>query len=53
MNRNKLSLVLLGLFLIPMSLTACETMRGAGRDVENAGDGIEDFTDDVADEIED
>lgn len=26
-------------------LTGCETMEGAGRDVENAGDAIEDAAD--------
>lgn len=41
------ALMLLALF--SMSLTACNTMAGAGKDIEKAGDKIEDKAEDCKD----
>jgi predicted small secreted protein len=38
---NKLLLVILGLVAV-VSLSACNTMRGIGQDVQKAGSAIED-----------
>ena len=37
--------ILVGIALI--SLAACETAKGAGRDVQKAGDAIEDVAEDI------
>lgn len=34
-------LTIISLFVIGISLTACETMGGAGRDIQSAGESIE------------
>lgn len=34
-------LTLISLAVIGLSLTACETMEGAGRDIQNAGESVE------------
>jgi predicted small secreted protein len=34
-------LMLLSLAVVGLGLTACETMEGAGRDIENAGQSVE------------
>lgn len=34
-------LTLISLSVIGLSLTACETMEGAGRDIQNAGESVE------------
>lgn len=43
MLKRILSLLMLGAFLV--TIPACETMEGAGRDIEKAGDKIEDAAD--------
>lgn len=42
--KRLLALVFAGIFGLTM-LTGCETMEGMGRDVENAGEEIEDASD--------
>lgn len=42
------ALLLLALFSVG-SLTACNTMKGAGQDIEKAGDKIEDKAEDCKD----
>lgn len=37
---------LMGLFFVGATLAACNTVEGIGRDVEDAGDAIEDAADD-------
>lgn len=39
-----LAALLLGMFL-STALTGCNTLRGAGEDVENAGDAVKDAVD--------
>jgi predicted small secreted protein len=34
-------LMLLSLAVVGLGLTACETMEGAGRDIQNAGQSVE------------
>lgn len=40
--------LLLTLVLSSFFMTACNTVKGAGQDVENAGDAVEDAADDAA-----
>ena len=35
-------LMLISLAIIGLGLSACETMEGAGRDIENAGESVQD-----------
>lgn len=37
-----LPLMFLGIAVITFSLTGCETLDGAGRDIENAGEAVQD-----------
>ncbi|MEL6111964.1 MAG: entericidin A/B family lipoprotein [Pseudomonadota bacterium] len=37
--------ILMPLFSLLLLLSACETIEGAGRDIENTGDAIEDAAD--------
>lgn len=37
--------MLLALAFIGMGLSACETLGGAGRDIENAGESVQDAAD--------
>ena len=46
-------LVLLGWLLTTLALTACNTTRGVGQDVEATGDAIEDTAEDAMDEDDD
>ena len=45
------SVLLAGLIFLGTPLAACNTVEGAGRDVESAGDAIEDTADEVGDEM--
>jgi predicted small secreted protein len=45
------SLLLAGLIFLGAPLAACNTIEGAGQDVESAGDAIEDTADEAGDEI--
>lgn len=45
------SLLLAGLVAIGVPLAACNTVEGAGEDIESAGDAIGDTADEVGDEI--
>ena len=45
------SLLLAGLIYLGAPLAACNTLEGAGQDVERAGDAIEDTADEAGDEI--
>ncbi len=40
------SLCVIGLAVFGLSLTACNTVEGAGEDIQDAGDAIEDAADD-------
>lgn len=46
-------LLLLPLFFVVLGLTACNTTRGFGKDVEATGDAIEDTAEDTMDEDSD
>lgn len=37
--------VVAALAVLSISLTACETMEGAGRDIEHAGESVQDAAD--------
>jgi predicted small secreted protein len=39
---NTRFLTLLSLTILSLGLCACETMGGAGRDIENAGESVQD-----------
>ena len=41
MNKQKLLLSLSAIILMSLSVTACETMEGAGRDIEDGGEAIQ------------
>lgn len=41
MLTNKRFLTLISLAVIGLGLSACETMEGAGRDIQNAGESVE------------
>lgn len=41
MLKNLNTNTLLCLFIAGLSLSACETMDGAGRDIENAGEAVQ------------
>lgn len=42
MQHRKRLFLLLPLALMCLGLTACETMEGAGRDIEGAGESVQD-----------
>ncbi len=42
MTLNIKTITLLSLALAFLALPACETMSGAGRDIENAGESVQD-----------
>ena len=46
---KSLTKLLAALSALTMLLTACETMEGFGRDVEKAGDEIEESADELSD----
>jgi predicted small secreted protein len=41
MNKQKILLSLSAIILMSLSVTACETMEGAGRDIEDGGEAIQ------------
>lgn len=43
MTKQKLTSLLLSLFLV--TLTSCATMEGVGKDVESAGEAVQDAAD--------
>lgn len=45
------SLLLAGLILLGTPMAACNTIEGAGEDVESVGDAVEDTADEAGDEI--
>jgi predicted small secreted protein len=45
------SLLLAGLIVLGAPLAACNTVEGAGEDVESAGDAIEDTADEAGEEM--
>jgi predicted small secreted protein len=45
------SLLLAGLIVLGVPLAACNTIEGAGEDVESVGDAVEDTADEAGDEI--
>jgi len=47
---NKIALVLM--LILAGALSACNTTRGLGEDVEAAGEGIQDVADDAKDELD-
>ncbi len=44
---------LFALLLAPIGRSACNTVKGVGKDVENTGDAIEDTADDAQEELND
>jgi predicted small secreted protein len=44
------SLLLAGLISLTVPLAACNTIEGAGEDVESVGDAVEDTTDEAGEE---
>ncbi len=46
------NLILLAWMLVLVGLSACNTTRGAGEDIEAAGEGMQDAAQDVEDDIE-
>lgn len=40
-------------FALLLALASCETTKGAGRDIEDAGGAVEDFAEDVEDSMDD
>jgi len=42
MLTNKRFLILVSLAVLSLGLSACETMEGAGRDIEHAGESVQD-----------
>lgn len=44
MNKMLKNLVILALTISTIALTACETVDGAGRDIENAGEAVQKST---------
>jgi predicted small secreted protein len=49
MSKSKSILSLLVLILMSLSLTACNTVEGAGRDIEAAGEEIQEEAADASD----
>jgi predicted small secreted protein len=47
------SLLLAGLVLLGMPLAACNTVEGAGEDVENFGEAVDEGADEAGDEWDD
>ncbi len=45
------SLLLAGLISLTVPLAACNTIEGAGEDVESVGDAVEDTAEEAGDEI--
>lgn len=45
------SLLLAGLISLTMPLAACNTIEGAGEDVESVGDTVEDTADEAGEEM--
>jgi predicted small secreted protein len=48
---NKRSLMLLGMMTIAIPLQACNTVEGAGEDIQGVGHAVENTADEVGDEI--
>jgi entericidin B len=46
------NLILLSWMLVLFGLSACNTTRGAGEDVEATGEGVQEAAEDVEEEIE-
>lgn len=53
MNNAKRLFSLLCITFVMNGLTACNTVEGFGKDVEAAGEAIDDTADDVKDEMND
>lgn len=45
MSFTKLFCTTAALFVLGLGLSACETMQGAGRDIEHAGESVQDAAD--------
>ncbi len=50
MTNTKRNLFYAGLILATLPMAACNTVDGAGEDLESAGDAIEDGTDELGEE---
>ena len=48
---TKRSLLFAGLWLLGVPLHACNTVEGAGQDIENIGEAVEDTADEAGDEM--
>lgn len=47
------NLALVAWLALMLALSACNTMQGAGEDVEAAGEGVQDVAEDTEDELDD
>lgn len=50
-SKQKAALAALALILAGGALTACNTVRGAGQDIEAGGEAIEDAAEDVQEDL--
>ncbi|MEJ8567188.1 entericidin A/B family lipoprotein [Elongatibacter sediminis] len=50
---NRIIALIALLLSMMLNVTACNTTRGVGQDIEAAGDAIEDAADEAEEEIED
>ena len=53
MSRFIYRVAFFALLLAPIGLSACNTVKGVGKDIENTGDAIEDTADDAQEDISD
>ena len=51
MSDSKRKLLYAGLLLIAVPVAGCNTVEGAGEDIESAGDAIEDAADEAGEEM--
>lgn len=50
MSATKRKLLYAGLILITVPITACNTVKGAGKDVQNVGEAVEEGAEEVGEE---
>lgn len=48
----KLMQLLIAMLFIAMTTTACNTVKGAGKDIERGGEEIQEAADEVSEEID-
>ena len=52
MMNTRTALTLVALFLLAITLAACNTIEGAGKDISAAGEGISGAAEDTSDAID-